>query len=56
MMNIQWNWKSLEIDKIINTSILIYSIFEDKQSKSESELREHIKNFLPNKKNNDNTT
>ncbi len=42
-----------EIEKIINTTILIHSIFEDIESKSESELIEHIKTFLPNKNKND---
>ena len=42
-----------EIEKMINTTILIHSIFEDVESKSESELIEHIKTFLPNKNKND---
>ena len=40
-----------EIEKIINVTILIHSIFKDTQSKSESELIEHIKTFIPKKKN-----
>jgi len=31
----------------------LFLIFEDTQSKTESELIEHIKTFLPNKKNNE---
>ena len=40
-----------EILDIINTNILIHSFFENSQSKSESKLIEHIKNFIPNKYN-----
>ena len=41
------------IKKIINVTILLHSLFENTQSKIESELIEHIKTFLPNKKNNE---
>ena len=41
------------IKKIINVTIVLHSLFKDTQSKAESELIEHIKTFLPSKKNNE---
>ena len=49
------NERVSKIKKIINVTILLHSIVEDTQSKTELELIKDIKTFLPNKKNNQET-